>query len=691
MRKRFFYFFSKRYVDLFRYLMVIASIGVIVWALPKAGRFKYEFRQGRVWPNKTLVAPFDFPIEKDKKDIEREESAIIHGAIPYYTLLAEVEKQTLEKYTKDFNERWQLKNGRQEKFKKQSLEFGLHFLHDIYSKGILQEFTNKLSTDPDAKIYIVNEDQLARKSLLSEHIIQDSVLVLLKRASEERMDIDYNVLLTLISNIIQPNLIYNEELSQKALNEQLEMVSITKGLVRKGEKIIEKEELVDSLKYRIISSLKNEHEKRQSAIGNHYYIIIGQIIMATLVMIILMVFLSIFRKDIYADNRRLFLILSIITGMILVLSWAIKSKVPSLYFIPYCIVPIIVRVLFDTRLALNIHIMVVIMAGFFVPNGFEFVFLQTTAGMISIYTIKNLMKRSQLLVSACILFAYYIVAFAGINLLYEGRMTEVFAADNILPFVSSVTLTLLAYPFIYIFEKIFGITTELSLMELTNTNNKLLRELSFKAPGTFQHSLQVANLAESAIFEIGGNSLLIRAGALYHDIGKMDKPEYFIENQTRGYNPHDEISYEESAAIIIRHVTQGIEMARKEQLPQEIINFIRTHHGNTRVDYFYRSFLKNFPEKIVNENHFRYPGPIPFSREMAVLMLADSVEAASRSLKNPSPENIESLVDQIIDGKLAMGQLANSDLSLKDLTRIRKIFKKMLMGIYHVRIDYEIE
>jgi len=401
----------------------------------------------------------------------------------------------------------------------------------------------------------------------------------------------------------------------------------------------------------------------------------------------LIVFLYLFRRDIFEDNRQLSLILLVITGMLVVLSWAIRIKIPSLYYIPYCIVPIIIRILFDTRLALNIHLLVVLIAGFFVPNSFEFAFLQITAGMVAIYSIKNLIKREQFLISALLILGNYFVAYMGISLIRDGSFSDI-EWFNFLPFIFSVLLSLLAYPLIYAFERVFGITSDVTLMELTNTNSRLLRDLAFKAPGTFQHSLQVANLAEAAIFKIGGNALLVRAGALYHDIGKMDNPQYFIENQNKGANPHDTLSYEQSAQIIIQHVNKGVEIARRNHIPEMLIDFIRTHHGNTRVDYFYQSFLKNFPEKFVDENIFRYPGPIPFSKETAVLMLADSVEAASRSLKEPDAQSISDLVERIIEYKLDQEQLSDSNITLKDIETIKLIFKTMLMGIYHVRIDY---
>jgi putative nucleotidyltransferase with HDIG domain len=402
---------------------------------------------------------------------------------------------------------------------------------------------------------------------------------------------------------------------------------------------------------------------------------------------LLMIFLYLFRRDIYDDNRLMSLILLVITAMLFTLSMAIKWQLPNLYYIPYCIVPIIIRILFDTRLALNIHLLVVLIAGFFVPNSFEFAFYEITAGMVAIYSIKNLVRREQFLISAVIIILTYFVSYVGISLIREGSIVNIDWLGFI-PFVVSVLLTLLAYPLIYLFEKVFALTSDITLIELTNTNAPLLREMAFSAPGTFQHSLQVANLAENAIYAIGGNALLVRAGALYHDIGKMENPLFFIENQSSGFNPHDKLPYEDSAQIIIRHVSKGIEMAQKANLPEIVINFIRTHHGDTRVDYFYQSFLKNFPEKIINENTFRYPGPVPFTKETGVLMLADSVEAASRSLKQPDEKSISDLVDRIVKYKLDQNQLKDSNITLKDIETIKEIFKRMLMSIYHVRIDY---
>lgn len=331
----------------------------------------------------------------------------------------------------------------------------------------------------------------------------------------------------------------------------------------------------------------------------------------------------------------------------------------------------------------------VLICALFVPNSYDFVFLQFMTGLVAIYSIKTMVKREQFLISSLLILATYIIGFIGLFLTRNGSLSNIYWID-LFPFVVSVGLTLLASPLIYAFEKLFGIVSDLTLMELTNSNTKLLRELSLKAPGTFQHSLQVANLAEAAIYKIGGNSLLIRAGALYHDIGKMVNPSFFIENQKNGVNPHTELTSEQSAQIIISHVIKGVEIARRHKLPEVLIDFIKSHHGTTRVDYFYNEFILNNPDKLVDEAIFLYPGPIPASKETAVLMMADSVEAAARSLKEPTKESISNLVDKIIDHKIMQKQFENADLTMKDIRQVAHIFKNMLMSIYHVRIDYDL-
>jgi putative nucleotidyltransferase with HDIG domain len=461
-------------------------------------------------------------------------------------------------------------------------------------------------------------------------------------------------------------------------------------MVQRGELIIAEGSTVNAETFQKIESLRKVYEEESKIGGNKNLVIFGQFLIVSLVVSLLFIFIYMFRKDIYKNNRLVFLILIVITTMLVTLSWAVYIGVPNLYYIPYCIVPIIIRILFDTRLALYIHLLMTLLAAFFVANSFEFVFLQMTTGMVAIYSVRSLTKREQFLTSSVLILATYLLGYIAIVLMREGQFVNI-NWSNISPFIFSVLLTLLAYPLIYAFERVFGIVSDVTLLELSNTNSPLLRDLSFKAPGTFQHTLQVANLAEAAIYKIGGNALLVRAGALYHDIGKIYNPQFFIENQTKGYNPHDGLSFEQSAQLIISHVTKGVDLAKKHNLPEVLIDFIRTHHGTTRVEYFYQSFLSTYPEQYVDEEAFHYPGPIPFSRETAVLMMADSVEAASRSLKEPNEESINNLVDKIIESKLSQKQLVHSNITLRDISDISEMFKDMLKSIYHVRIDYDVK
>jgi putative nucleotidyltransferase with HDIG domain len=659
---------------------------VIVFVLPKGRKFKYEFDKGKPWMHEKLVAPFDFAIEKSANELENEKQEIIEQIPSYYERNHEIEESSINTLRTELNNIWSSKYGNNNlnDFNKnfKSLEL---ILRDLYKVGIINSKSEKEENQKDL-IYIV-DNNVAKPYTIDKLYSFKEAEIYVRNALSKKSLLDTTLLMTVLQQVISENIIYSQSINQKILNEGLKNVSKFRGMISSGEVIIDRGILVDEYKFTILESLKNEYDKRLGILGNKYIVSLGQGVLVGLILTLLMVFLSMFRKDIYADIRKMLIILLIVTTMLVVLSWSLKMQLPSLYFIPYCIVPIIIRVIFDTRLALYIHLLVVIVAGFFVPNGYEFIFLQITAGMVAINSIKNLLKRSQFLISALLIYATYVVGYIGISIIHEGSFLNI-DWSHLMWFLVSVVLSLIAYPLIYAFEKLFGITTEVTLMEYTNINNPLLRELSYKAPGTFQHSLQVANLAEAAIFEIGGNALLVRAGALYHDIGKMESPQFFIENQQKSANPHDDLPYEESAKIIIRHVYAGIEIATRNRLPKEIIDFIRTHHGNTRVDYFYQSFLKNYPEADVNENVFKYPGPIPFSKETAVMMLADSVEAASRSLKQPTAQSISDLVEKIIDYKIQQKQLINSDVSIKEIHRIKQLFKEMLMSIYHVRLEY---
>lgn len=678
-----------RYALVLKFGMIVASIVLITLFLPKQPRFRYEYEKGKIWMHEDLISPYNFAILKTQAELEKDRENILKSVYPIYDNHAEVAEQQLAQFETDLPEKWQAAGldtlGEPINV---YLQAGQQLLSSVYKRGVIA-MNNKFQRDQAHYTFTLVTNNVARQLNTSTVFTVESAREHIRKIIDNRATIKHkDWFFDVLSSYISVNYQYNEQMTARLEEDALASISTTRGMVQRGELIVANGTTINNETYQKIESLRKAYEEEARIGGNRTLVMLGQFLIVVLVITLLFVFIYLFRKDIFHNNRLIFLLLIVITSMLLVLSWAIKIKLPSLYYIPYCIVPVIVRILFDTRLALNIHLLMVLLAAFFVPNSFEFAFLQFSAGMVAIYSIKTLVKREQFLISAAIILATYLVAYIGMGLMRDGSFSNL-DWSNITPFIFSVLLTLLAYPLIYGFERLFGIISDVTLMELTNSNSKLLRELSYKAPGTFQHSMQVANLAEAAIYKIGGNTLLVRAGALYHDIGKMFNPQYFIENQTKGYNPHDGLSFEQSAQIIISHVAKGVELARKHQLPEVIIDFIRTHHGTTRVHYFYQSYIKSFPEKIVDEEMFNYPGPIPFSRETAVLMLADSVEAASRSLKEPTAESLNELVDKIIESKLAQKQLVNSNITLKDITDISEIFKDMLKSIYHVRIDYD--
>ena len=669
--------------------MMALCVIFVTLSLPKQARFRFEYQKGKTWMQKDLYSPHSFSIQKTNEEINNDKDDILKSIFPIYQNDIQVVESAIAAFSLEFETQWK-NSGIPGNSKEIYFDAGNSILNYIYDRGLMNPVKKFQRNGPNYNFNLVLNNVSTPVNTADVFLVTDSVRLIKQKLKTYSAIENKEWLIQLIANHLKANYVYDEGLTDKLEENALNSLSTTRGMVQKGELIITKGTMVNSVIYQKLESLRAAYEEDAKVIGNRNLILLGQFLLSGLIIALLIVFLFLFRKDIYADNRQLALILLVITGMLVGLSWAVRINIPSVYYIPFCIVPIIIRILFDTRLALNIHLLVVLIAGFFVPNSFEFAFLQISAGMVAIYSIKNLIKREQFLISALLILLNYFIAFTGISLIRDGSLTDI-EWLNFVPFIFSVLFSLLAYPLIYAFERVFGITSDVTLMELTNTNSKLLRELALKAPGTFHHSLQVANLAEAAIFKIGGNTLLVRAGALYHDIGKTVNTQYFIENQNRGSNPHDTISYEQSAQIIIQHVNKGVEIAKNNNIPEMIIDFIRTHHGNTRVDYFYQSFLKNFPEKFVDENIFRYPGPIPFSKETAVLMLADSVEAASRSLKDPDAISISDLVERIIDYKLDQGQLTNSNITLKDIDTIKLIFKTMLMGIYHVRIDYEID
>jgi len=668
-------------------LFIITGL-LIVMFLPKEGKFKYEYQKGRPWSHEDLVAPFNFAIEKPTDELDAEIKQIEDDAKTYLKLDELAKEKAQSEFESKFVAAFKADSSKTRSLKKleQNLSAGQSVLNSIYAKGILRK-TNELDNLKDEQLVYLVKGNLATRVNLNQFYTVQTAYEQIKKELKNFKGIQDN----LVGNILSENLIQNVEFdaetTERDLNEELNSLSSTRGMIPLGLMVISRGDMVDGEKFLVLESLRKEYQSRLGSTGSYSLILLGQLIMVSIVLTMFYMFLVKYRSDLAQNNWRVTFLLMLILGMIVTSSLVQSIPNINLYLVPFCLLPVIVRSFFDSRIALFAHIVGLIIVGFEAPNGFEFMFLQLIAGIIAIFSLLSLQNRSQLFVSMLIVFVTYSASYFSIAIMQEGNIKNI-DLSMFAWFAGSVGLTLLAYPLIFLFEKLFGFISEVTLLELNNTNHKLLRQMASEAPGTFQHSLQVASLAETVIYEIGGNALLVRTGALYHDIGKLYAPMYYVENQVTGVNPHDDLSFEESTKIIINHVIKGIELAKKNGLPEPLIDFIRTHHGTSTVQYFYRSYLSNFPEGELDKKHFSYPGPKPFTKEMAVLMMADSVEAASRSLTVYTADSVGKLVDSIIDRQFNEGQFDSANITLRDITEARSIFKKKLLNIYHVRMEY---
>lgn len=673
--------------EIYKGLLLIAAIAIIVYIFPKQGKFKYEFQslKGKPWYHEDLIAPFDFAIKKSPEELAAERADIIKNSKPYYKYNYNIVNDRKSQLFKEFKDKWEDKKNK--KAREKTIAFAKRVIDSIYNKGIIEQ-TDIIENKPgDYSIYVLYNNIAEEHELKDFYTITSAYEYMQEQLKHNENLVDVNFISPLLENAIAHSLSYDKATTDKVLKQALDDISPSRDIILKDQRIISKGEIIDAEKYQLLQSLKWEYEEQAGGTGSYLFILIGQTLIVTLCLAVLITFLAVFRNDIFLDNAKISFILILIILQVLMTRLAVDSQSFSIYLLPFCVLPIIVRVFYDTRIALFVHLITILIVSFMAPNRFEFAFIQMISGMIAIFSFVNMYNRSQIFISAAFIFLTYSIAYTGITIIQEGG-TDVLTWYDFAWFGVSALLTLFSYPLIFLFEKIFGFISDVSLLELSDTNGKLLRELASRAPGTFQHSLQVANLAEDAIYSIGGNALLARTGALYHDIGKMEMPIYFIENQANGVNPHEDMNFDESAAIIIGHVIKGVEIAKKNNLPEQIIDFIRTHHGTTITTYFYRSFQNAFPEEQVNIEKFRYPGPIPFSKETAVLMMADSVEAASRSLKKYDAESIDNLVEMVINKQIEQSQFINADITFKDINKLKKIFKKKLMNIYHLRVEY---
>jgi putative nucleotidyltransferase with HDIG domain len=680
-------YISNKHDVFYKIALVLLSVSVIVYVFPKAVKFKYSYQKNKPWLHEDLIAPFDFGINKTDAEINEEQKELVGNSKPYF----KIDNAVFTKVAKSFPEIYK-KEAQFEGFKsndkryENNKAFCLRVLNDIYGKGILEANALLDNKPPEYTIYVVNNN-IAEEVEIKQVFTIVTAFGYLKNSLAQEPNISESIVMRVFENLLQQNIIFDAATTTKAQKEMLDNISLSRDMKQQGERIISRGDIVDQDKFKILESLKAEYINQTGGSSNLYYIMGAQFIMVSMSILLLIIFLALFRKDMLADSKVLFFILLNIMLTATMVGIAYRFKIVSIYILPFCIFPILVRSFFDTRVALFMHLSSTLIIGIIAPNPYEFIFVQVMAGFFAVFSILDMHHRSQLFITVGIIFLTYSLAFISYSVMLEGTLNNV-NWTTVEWFGVSAVSVLFVYPAIFIFEKLFGFVSEVTLMELSDINSPLLRALALKAPGTFQHSLQVANLAEEAIIAIGGSSLLVRTGALYHDIGKMDMPMYFIENQSSGVNPHNEMSFEDSAAIITGHVNKGIEIAKENNLPDQLIDFIRTHHGTTKAQYFYQSFLKNFPDEEIDVSVFQYPGPIPFSKETAVLMMSDSVEAASRSLKHYDAESLEKLVDRVIDSQIAQNQFANADITFKNITVIKRIFKKKLSNIYHLRIEY---
>lgn len=665
---------------IYKSLIFIATVSVIVYFLPNEGKFNYQFDINKPWKYGLLQASFDFPIYKNDIQVQKEQDSILADYQPYFQIDKEAEKNVLSKLREDYN-----KTLRHSLPGTDYVRYIERTLKALYEDGIIAG--NDLKRMEEDSIIAI---RLVDKNVATSRFIDQ--LYTVKEAYEYLLNADtthYKKKILQQCNLndyITPNLVYDEEKSEAAQKDLLSNISWANGFVLNGQKIIDRGEIVDEQTYNILESLRKEWEKRSDSVQEKRLTLAGQILYVGIFLFCFMAYLKLFRADYYERKGTLTLLFALIVFFPVLSSIMVEQNLSSIYVVPFAMIPIIVRVFLDSRTAFMAHVTIILLCSITLRFPHEFILLQVVAGMVAIYSLRELSQRSQLLRTALVVFISYALLYFAFELIHEDDLTKLNTRMYIYFMINGILL-LFAYPLLFLLEKIFGFTSDVTLVELSNINNSLLREMSEVAPGTFQHSLQMANLAAAAANKIGGKSQLVRTGALYHDIGKMVNPAFFTENQS-GVNPHKSLSYEQSAQVIISHITDGLKLAEKHNLPKVIKDFISTHHGRGLTKYFYISYKNEHPDEEVDQEKFRYPGPNPFTKEQAVLMMADSVEAASRSLPEYTEESISTLVDKIIDTQVSEGYFKECPITFKDIATVKALFKEKLKTMYHTRISY---
>ena len=671
-------------------LIYIIAILLVYFMFPREGKFRYEYTKNKPWMHENLVAPFDFPIFKPDQQVQAELDSLQNNQYLYFFSDSLVGNNMLAAFYRDYNsiassmglgdnvsERWTM-----------TRHVIANVLQEIYSRGIIERHPVLEGKVPEQTPVMVVKDDLAEEYRLTAFFTLRSAYEYVSKELEGASASSLTILNRMnLNDYLGSNILYDDAMTLKVHQAALDELTLTQGMVQSGQLIIARGELVTQSDFLIIESLRREYEDNPNVGKNYLVVYLGQLLLITLIFMAMFWFIYYFRKDILISRRQTFFTLSLIVVMVGLTRAASTQEAVSIYVIPFVLVPIFLKTFFDIRYALFVHMITLLLAGFWVPNSYQFVLMNFLAGLVALFSLRSYYKRGILFYTAIFVLAAYTIIYIILSLLQEGDFGQINWV-NVLWISGNALLILTVYPLVFLFERIFGFLSDATLFEMSDTNQPLLRSLAEKAPGTFQHSMQVASLAEEAVLKVGGNSLLVRAGALYHDIGKMENPHYFIENLHEGSNPHNDLDERSSAKLIIGHVLKGVEIAKKHKLNEAIIDFIRTHHGTGTVQYFYRTYLNTNPDEDVDINEFRYPGPKPSSKENAVLMMADSVEAASRTLKAYTRESISELVENIVSRQAEEEQFTEADISFADMTVIKEIFKNRLTNIYHSRIEY---
>lgn len=679
------YFKTKREFSLrdllYRALIFIGTVGFIVYFMPRDGKFNYQFDIDKPWKYGQLMATFDFPIYKSDDVVNREQDSILASFQPYFQLDKQVEKSALNKLKSDYQSHL--------RGLLPSIDYIRHIekeLSKVYRSGIVTtEELAQLHQDSTAAIMVVNDKLANRQDIAQIYSVKDAYNYLLTADTlHYRPDILQRCSL---NEYLFPNLTYDEQRTETAKKEMLDNYSWANGIVLSGQKIIDRGEIINQETYNVLESLRKESIKRSDSIGQKRLMLAGQILYVSLFIGCFMLYLDLFRKDYYKRRGSLALLFALIMFYSILTAVMVANNIFNIYIIPYAMLPVIVRVFLDSRTAFIAQVTTILLCSICLRYPHEFILLQLAAGLVAIFSLRELSQRSQLFRTALLVILTYATVYFAFELITENDLTKI-NGSMYTYFIINGILLLFAYPLLFLVEKTFGFTSNVTLVELSNINTNLLRRMSETVPGTFQHSMQVANLAAEAANRIEAKSQLVRTGALYHDIGKMENPAFFTENQSGGVNPHKNLGYEQSAQVVISHVTDGLKLAEKHNLPKAIKDFIATHHGRGKTKYFYISWKNEHPGEEPNEEVFTYPGPNPFTKEQAILMMADSVEAASRSLPEYTEESISNLIEKIIDSQVAEGYFKECPITFKDIATVKAVFKEKLKTIYHTRISY---